>query len=156
MYLRLSLRALSIIDSPDKSIEWPGEIANFPPVSNTRQAVQYRYFIRRTKSNNLPVYQVTKHGGSQKITEIRHVEGDPRVRYIAPIYSLFVYFYFYFSFSGGVLWKDTDSKELLIEIENGVGIERDKISYNPVTRRIVIKGCHIRQGLMELLSRLGF
>ena len=68
------------IDSPDMSIEWPEGIPIPAPVHNERQPVQYRYFIRRTKSNNLPVYNLTKHGGSQQITEIRHVEGDPRVR----------------------------------------------------------------------------
>jgi len=49
-------------------------------IPKERTPVQYPYFIRRTKSNNLPIYNVGKHGGSLQITHIHHVEGDPRVR----------------------------------------------------------------------------
>ncbi|KAI0998815.1 hypothetical protein K3495_g9380 [Podosphaera aphanis] len=35
-----------------------------------------KYVVRRTPSDKLPVYQLSKNGGNKKITKIRKVEGD--------------------------------------------------------------------------------
>jgi hypothetical protein len=66
-------------DSPDFSIEYPDGIPIELPSVGEKAPIKYSYFIRRTKSSNLPVYDVAKHGGSMQITQIQHVEGDPRV-----------------------------------------------------------------------------
>lgn len=70
------------VDTPDFSVELPDGVpiptlATEPTADRT--PVQYPYFVRRTKSDNLPVYNVTKRGGSLQITTINHVEGNPRV-----------------------------------------------------------------------------
>lgn len=63
----------------------PGNYPSFPQPRDksldkqTLEKVQYKYYIRRTKSNNLPVYNDLRHGGSLEMTTIHHVEGDPRV-----------------------------------------------------------------------------
>jgi Mitochondrial large subunit ribosomal protein (Img2) len=77
-----------LIDRLDKSGSkdaWPNGIPSFEGVDKTlsikidRMPVKYEYYIQRTKSKNLPVYQISKRGGTFQVTEIRHVEGDPRV-----------------------------------------------------------------------------
>ena len=68
-----------IADSPDFSVEWPEGVPLPRPIDKKRSPIRYPYFIRRTKSKNLPVYNVAKHGGSLEMTTIHHVEGDPRV-----------------------------------------------------------------------------
>ena len=70
---------INALDTPDLSVELPNGIPIPRPTLPTRVPIQYKYFIRRTKSKNLPVYNVRKHGGSQQVTHIHHVEGDPRV-----------------------------------------------------------------------------
>lgn len=67
------------LDTPDLSVELPNGIPIPRPAPVTRIPIQYKYYVRRTKSNNFPVYNVAKRGGSQQITQIHHVEGDPRV-----------------------------------------------------------------------------
>jgi len=60
-------------------VELPNGVPIPRPAPVARIPIQYKYYIRRTKSNNLPVYNVAKRGGSQQITQVHHVEGDPRV-----------------------------------------------------------------------------
>jgi hypothetical protein len=75
------------VDSPDFSVEWVDGVPLPVPLPQERTPVVYPYFIRRTKSNNLPVYNIKKHGGSLHITQIQHVEGDPRVSLLSETYS---------------------------------------------------------------------
>ena len=49
------------------------------------EQVRYNYFVRRTKSENLPVYNLSKHGGSLQLTTIYHVEGNPGVSRSSPL-----------------------------------------------------------------------
>ena len=70
---------LTFVDSPDLSVALPEGIPIRGPIQKDRTPVQYKYFVRRTKSNRLPVYNLSKRGGSLQITQIQHVEGDPRV-----------------------------------------------------------------------------
>lgn len=64
---------------------WPQDLPRFEdmPERNMEERqlmpVKYKYYIRRTKTGNLPVYNETGHGGSLRTTIIRLVEGDPRV-----------------------------------------------------------------------------
>lgn len=46
------------------------------PASVTLQLTNLPYFIRRTASNQLPVYLVTKAGGTKQQTKIQKTEGD--------------------------------------------------------------------------------
>ncbi|KAB8232814.1 hypothetical protein ETB97_000144 [Aspergillus alliaceus] len=46
------------------------------PASATLQLTNLPYFIRRTASNQLPVYLVTKAGGTKQQTKIQKTEGD--------------------------------------------------------------------------------
>ncbi|KAJ5683824.1 Phosphopantothenoylcysteine decarboxylase [Penicillium maclennaniae] len=50
-----------------------------PKANKTQPAVQLSnlpYFVRRTGSNQLPVYLVTKAGGTKQLTKIQKTEGD--------------------------------------------------------------------------------
>lgn len=40
------------------------------------QLTNLPYFVRRTSSNQLPVYLVTKAGGTKQLTKIQRTEGD--------------------------------------------------------------------------------
>ena len=78
------------VDRPSEQGEtetapWPKEYPPFPDVAEKNldkwvaMPVKYKYYIRRTKSGNIPAYNETGHGGSRQMTVIRLVEGDPRV-----------------------------------------------------------------------------
>ncbi|KAL4918869.1 mitochondrial large subunit ribosomal protein-domain-containing protein [Aspergillus aurantiobrunneus] len=47
-----------------------------PPAAANLQLTNLPYFIRRTPSNQLPVYLVTKAGGTKQQTKIQKTEGD--------------------------------------------------------------------------------
>ncbi|GAQ04334.1 39S ribosomal protein L49, mitochondrial [Aspergillus lentulus] len=47
-----------------------------PPPGANLQLTNLPYFIRRTASNQLPVYLVTKAGGTKQQTKIQKTEGD--------------------------------------------------------------------------------
>ncbi|KAL2865759.1 mitochondrial 54S ribosomal protein mL49 [Aspergillus lucknowensis] len=47
-----------------------------PPSAANLQLTNLPYFIRRTPSNQLPVYLVTKAGGTKQQTKIQKTEGD--------------------------------------------------------------------------------
>ncbi|KKK20717.1 hypothetical protein AOCH_004988 [Aspergillus ochraceoroseus] len=47
-----------------------------PPSASSLQLTNLPYFIRRTASNQLPVYLVTKAGGTKQQTKIQKTEGD--------------------------------------------------------------------------------
>jgi hypothetical protein len=70
------------VDTPVVSLDLPNGV----PINQNEAVedimpikVRYLYYIRCTKSKNLPVYNVGKHGGSYQATYIHHVAGDPRV-----------------------------------------------------------------------------
>src|SRR5271169_5624765 len=67
------------VDNADFSVELPEGKPFERPNEPDRTLVKYKFFICRTKSNNLPVYNIIKRGGSLLTTGIHHVEGDPRV-----------------------------------------------------------------------------
>lgn len=54
----------------------PIELSPFP---YQRSKSTLSYSVSRTKSNQLPVYETTKHGGNLAITTISHVRGDIRM-----------------------------------------------------------------------------
>lgn len=39
-------------------------------------ATQWPYYVRRTRNHMMPVYMLTKAGGSQHITKIGKIDGD--------------------------------------------------------------------------------
>jgi large subunit ribosomal protein L49 len=47
-----------------------------PPSAANLQLTNLPYFVRRTPSNQLPVYLVTKAGGTKQQTKIQKTEGD--------------------------------------------------------------------------------
>ncbi len=47
-----------------------------PPAAANLQLTNLPYFIRRTPSNQLPVYLITKAGGTKQQTKIQKTEGD--------------------------------------------------------------------------------
>lgn len=47
-----------------------------PPAAANLQLTNLPYFIRRTASNQFPVYLVTKAGGTKQQTKIQKTEGD--------------------------------------------------------------------------------
>ncbi|KOS41989.1 hypothetical protein ACN38_g7148 [Penicillium nordicum] len=57
----------SATSSPAKSDKKP---------SPTLQLTNLPYFVRRTASNQLPVYVVTKAGGTKQLTKLQKTEGD--------------------------------------------------------------------------------
>lgn len=46
------------------------------PLNSTLSLTNLPYFVRRTGSNQLPVYLVTKAGGTKQLTKIQKTEGD--------------------------------------------------------------------------------
>ncbi|KAL2150457.1 hypothetical protein VTH82DRAFT_7020 [Thermothelomyces myriococcoides] len=50
--------------------------ATQPSTSVSQSQVAKPYFVRRTPSNQLAVYQLAKRGGNKKLTTIKKVEGD--------------------------------------------------------------------------------
>jgi large subunit ribosomal protein L49 len=54
------------------SVEGQASQTAAPPL----QLTNLPYFIRRTSSNQLPVYLVTKAGGTKQLTKIQRTEGD--------------------------------------------------------------------------------
>ncbi|KKY14662.1 putative mitochondrial large ribosomal subunit [Diplodia seriata] len=49
--------------------------ANAPAVEQVRPPI-LPYFVQRTPSNNLPVYNAQKRGGNRKETKLRKISGD--------------------------------------------------------------------------------
>ncbi|KAL4882826.1 mitochondrial large subunit ribosomal protein-domain-containing protein [Aspergillus karnatakaensis] len=47
-----------------------------PPAAPKLKVINLPYFVRRTPSNQLPVYLVTKAGGTKQQTKIQKTEGD--------------------------------------------------------------------------------
>ncbi|EAW09712.1 mitochondrial 54S ribosomal protein mL49 [Aspergillus clavatus NRRL 1] len=56
--------------------ETPTSTGAVPPPGAKLQLTNLPYFIRRTASNQLPVYLVTKAGGTKQQTKIQKTEGD--------------------------------------------------------------------------------
>lgn len=54
------------------SVDVPASQTPAPPL----QLTNLPYFVRRTSSNQLPVYLVTKAGGTKQLTKIQRTEGD--------------------------------------------------------------------------------
>ncbi|PKX92156.1 mitochondrial 54S ribosomal protein mL49 [Aspergillus novofumigatus IBT 16806] len=54
----------------------PATTGAVPPPGANLQLTNLPYFIRRTASNQLPVYLVTKAGGTKQQTKIQKTEGD--------------------------------------------------------------------------------
>lgn len=49
------------------------------PLPADQCAPNLSYFVTRTRSNELPVYQDRKRGGNLKLTTVRKIDGDPSV-----------------------------------------------------------------------------
>ncbi|KAJ5188578.1 Ribosomal protein L49/IMG2 [Penicillium cf. griseofulvum] len=62
--LKQQSTASSAFPSSDKKPTPPLQLTNLP------------YFVRRTASNQLPVYVVTKAGGTKQLTKLQKTEGD--------------------------------------------------------------------------------
>ncbi|KAF3491425.1 uncharacterized protein GIQ15_00942 [Arthroderma uncinatum] len=65
--------------SPPKSTRSQGSLQQQPAAPETTPALPLTnlpYFIRRTPSNQLPIYLVTKAGGTKQETRVRKTEGD--------------------------------------------------------------------------------
>ncbi|KAL4906309.1 hypothetical protein BDW74DRAFT_151691 [Aspergillus multicolor] len=54
----------------------PSSITTPPPAAANLSLTNLPYFVRRTPSNQLPIYLVTKAGGTKQQTKIQKTEGD--------------------------------------------------------------------------------
>ncbi|KAF2219840.1 mitochondrial large subunit ribosomal protein-domain-containing protein [Elsinoe ampelina] len=63
---------------PDQQVSQRNNVRTEPtdPLPETQCAPQLPYFVTRTPSNELPVYQFHKAGGNKKLTRIRKIDGN--------------------------------------------------------------------------------
>ncbi|KAJ5539845.1 Phosphopantothenoylcysteine decarboxylase [Penicillium frequentans] len=69
----LNRQAQALKEQPISSTPFPQQTTRAPA---PLQLNNLPYFIRRTGSNQLPVYLVTKAGGTKQLTKIQKTEGD--------------------------------------------------------------------------------
>jgi Mitochondrial large subunit ribosomal protein (Img2) len=129
------LHSPSNLDNADFSVELPAGQPIVRPEEQERTAIKYGFFIPRTKSNQLPVYHVVKGGGNRLLTQIQHLQGDPRVPHLH---------------LGGL------TQELLMELQHNLQLPIDRITFNPLTKKVVIKGVRVKEKITALLVKLGF
>lgn len=70
------LNILPWIPAPKRS---PPRFRFLTTLDNTSTSVARgicKYTVRRTPSNELPIYHLSKNGGNKKLTKIRKIEGD--------------------------------------------------------------------------------